>query len=147
MHSRFEVGDLGNLEDFLPSWITAHLGEGSSSFMTDEITQSPDSPREDPPTPEDVPMVAVPLRSLSPNPMVFCKENKGEDRPADDVPTSSGDVGSFLAYVEGLVIDVIGLVLDQYFDHFENHHPNDVRGEIIEFSELVLKEEVVDCLR
>ncbi|GFY96416.1 hypothetical protein Acr_11g0007220 [Actinidia rufa] len=180
MHSRSEVGDLGNLEDSLPSWITTHLGEGSSSFMTDEVTQSPDSPREDPPSPKDVPMVVVSpqprlavlrgkvqedLARRIPNnvkgkkrkflftsgedweffegssrcnnprklywdevtrvehifnsveekglysipalleskpfcrvvgscqPMAFGKENKGEDRPTDDVPTSLGDVG------------------------------------------------------
>ncbi|GFZ17145.1 hypothetical protein Acr_26g0004150 [Actinidia rufa] len=60
MRSRSEVGDLDNRENSLPSWIIDHLGEGSSSFMTDEVNQSPDLPREDPPTPEEVPMVAIP---------------------------------------------------------------------------------------
>ncbi|GFY85718.1 hypothetical protein Acr_04g0004560 [Actinidia rufa] len=60
MRSRFEVRDFENLKDSLPSWITDHLEEGSSSFMTDEVNQSPDSPREDSPTPEDVPIIIVP---------------------------------------------------------------------------------------
>ncbi|GFZ11565.1 hypothetical protein Acr_22g0009630 [Actinidia rufa] len=59
MRGRSEVGDLGNLKDSLPSWITDHLREGSSSFMTNEVNQSPDSPREDPPIPENV-LVLVP---------------------------------------------------------------------------------------
>ncbi|GFS39052.1 hypothetical protein Acr_00g0060920 [Actinidia rufa] len=246
MHSRSEVGDLGNLEDSLPSWITTHLGEGSSSFMTDEgipeegetITSTspgevafyqaaflaglqfpihptirnlfslnnnpkPDhgwlyfearykktllegypttlrvrrenfsSPREKTGSSpkahlvEEKGLYSIPALLESKSfcrvvgscqPMAFSKENKGEDRPTDDVPTSLGDEfhwmtripmksSSFLAYVEGLVIDIIGLVLGQYFDRFENCHPNDVRGEIIEFSKLVLKEEVVDYLQ
>ncbi|GFY95594.1 hypothetical protein Acr_10g0009790 [Actinidia rufa] len=60
MRSRSEVGDLENSEDSRPSWIIDHLGEGSSSFMTDEVNQSPESPREDPSTPEDITMVTVP---------------------------------------------------------------------------------------
>ncbi|GFY81086.1 hypothetical protein Acr_01g0008950 [Actinidia rufa] len=59
MRSRSKVGDLENLEDSLPYWITGHLVEGSSSFMTNEVNQSTDSPREDPLTLEDVPIVTV----------------------------------------------------------------------------------------
>ncbi|GFY92556.1 hypothetical protein Acr_08g0009520 [Actinidia rufa] len=45
-------GDL----DSLPSWISDHLGEGSS-FMTDEVNQSPSSPMEG--SPEESPMIAI----------------------------------------------------------------------------------------
>ncbi|GFS34931.1 hypothetical protein Acr_00g0036810 [Actinidia rufa] len=45
-------GDL----DSLPSWISDHLGEGSS-FMTDEINQSPPSPMEG--SPEASPLIAI----------------------------------------------------------------------------------------
>ena len=55
--------------------------------------------------------------------------------------------GSFVAYVRGLAIDVVSLVLDRYFDHFESHCPNDGSGEIVGFSEPVLEEGVVDYLR
>ena len=47
MSSRSRVGDLENLEDFLPSWISEHLGK-ESSYMTDEVNQLPSSPRESP---------------------------------------------------------------------------------------------------
>ena len=47
MSSRFGVGDLENLEDSLPSWISEHLGKGSS-YMADEVNQLPSSPRENP---------------------------------------------------------------------------------------------------
>ena len=46
MSSRSDVGDLENLADSLPSWISKHLGE--KSFMIDEVNQLPSSPREDP---------------------------------------------------------------------------------------------------
>ncbi|GFS41821.1 hypothetical protein Acr_00g0076530 [Actinidia rufa] len=42
--------------DSLPSWISEHLGEGSS-FMTDEINQSPSSPMEG--SPEESPLIAI----------------------------------------------------------------------------------------
>ncbi|GFY87646.1 hypothetical protein Acr_05g0012850 [Actinidia rufa] len=42
--------------DSLPSWISDHLGEGSS-FMTDEVNQSPSSPMEG--SPEESPMIAI----------------------------------------------------------------------------------------
>ncbi|GFS31526.1 hypothetical protein Acr_00g0017870 [Actinidia rufa] len=45
-------GDL----DSLPSWVSDHLGEGSS-FMTDEINQSPSSPMEG--SPEESPLIAI----------------------------------------------------------------------------------------
>ncbi|GFS34119.1 hypothetical protein Acr_00g0032350 [Actinidia rufa] len=45
-------GDL----DSLPSWISDHLGEGSS-FMTDEVNQSPSSPMEG--SPEENPMITI----------------------------------------------------------------------------------------
>ena len=38
--------DIGDLDNSLPSWISDHLGE--NSYMADEITQLPSSPREDP---------------------------------------------------------------------------------------------------
>ncbi|GFY95689.1 hypothetical protein Acr_10g0010740 [Actinidia rufa] len=48
-----------NLENSLPSWIVDHLGE--KSFMANEVTQPPSSPREDPPSLEGSPSVATPL--------------------------------------------------------------------------------------
>ncbi|GFZ18331.1 hypothetical protein Acr_27g0000700 [Actinidia rufa] len=45
-------GDL----DSLPSWISDHVGEGSS-FMTDELNQSPSSPMEG--SPEESPLIAI----------------------------------------------------------------------------------------
>ena len=47
MSSRSRVGNLENLEDSLPSWISEHLREGSS-YMTDEMNRLPSSPRENP---------------------------------------------------------------------------------------------------
>ncbi|GFZ09596.1 hypothetical protein Acr_21g0001950 [Actinidia rufa] len=47
-------GDL----DSLPSWISDHLGEGSS-FMTDEVNQSPASSMEGSPPPETNPLAAI----------------------------------------------------------------------------------------
>ncbi|GFY92643.1 hypothetical protein Acr_08g0010390 [Actinidia rufa] len=47
-------GDL----DSLPSWISDHLGEGSS-FMTAEVNQSPASPIEGSPPPETNPLAAI----------------------------------------------------------------------------------------
>ena len=55
-------------------------------------------------------------------------------------------LGSFLAKVEGLVIDVAYLVLGKYFNYSENHRPNSESSEIVEYPERVLEEEVVDCL-
>ncbi|GFS43627.1 hypothetical protein Acr_00g0086100 [Actinidia rufa] len=43
-----KVGILENLKDSLPSWISKHLGEGSS-YMIIETNMLPSSPREDPP--------------------------------------------------------------------------------------------------
>ncbi|GFS35981.1 hypothetical protein Acr_00g0043180 [Actinidia rufa] len=45
MSHKPDVSNSGNL-DSLPSWISDHLGEGSS-YMTDEVNQSPASPMED----------------------------------------------------------------------------------------------------
>ena len=56
-------------------------------------------------------------------------------------------LSSFIVYVGGLAINVVGLVLSRYFDRFESYPPNDGSGEIIRFLELVLEEMVVDCLR
>ena len=44
--------------DSLPSWISDHLGEGSS-YITDEVKQSPRSPMEEPSAPEVAPLVAI----------------------------------------------------------------------------------------
>ena len=41
--------------DSLPSWISDHLGEGSS-YITDEVRQSPRSPMEDPSIAEVAPL-------------------------------------------------------------------------------------------
>ncbi|GFY91216.1 hypothetical protein Acr_07g0014120 [Actinidia rufa] len=50
-----DVTRSGNL-DSLPSWISDHLGEGSS-FMTDEVNQSPSSPMEG--SPKENPMISI----------------------------------------------------------------------------------------
>ena len=42
--------DVGDLENSLPSWIFNHLDE--KSYMAEEITQLPSSPRKDTPRPE-----------------------------------------------------------------------------------------------
>ena len=42
----------------LPSWVSDHLGEGSS-YITDEVRQSPRSPMEDPSAPEVAPLGEV----------------------------------------------------------------------------------------
>ncbi|GFZ06815.1 hypothetical protein Acr_18g0009850 [Actinidia rufa] len=55
MSRNSDVTRSGDL-DSLPSWISDHLGEGSS-FMTDEINQSPSSPMEG--SPEESPMIAI----------------------------------------------------------------------------------------
>ena len=47
MPIRAEEGDLENLKDSLPSWISEHLGE--KSYMTDEVNQLPSSPPEESP--------------------------------------------------------------------------------------------------
>ncbi|PSS08000.1 Platelet-derived growth factor receptor beta like [Actinidia chinensis var. chinensis] len=49
--------DVVNLENSLPSWISDHLGE--KSFKEDEVIQLPFSPKEDPPSPEGSPSVAI----------------------------------------------------------------------------------------
>ena len=58
MSHRPEAGHSENLEDYLSSWVSDHLGEGSS-YMTDEVNQSPESPMEDPSIPEVNPLVAI----------------------------------------------------------------------------------------
>ena len=55
MSRNSDVTRSGDL-DSLPSWISDHLGEGSS-FMTDEINQSPSSPMEG--SPEASPLIAI----------------------------------------------------------------------------------------
>ena len=51
MSNSADVGDLENLEDSLPSWISEHLGE--KSYMTDEFNQLPSSPLEESPLRND----------------------------------------------------------------------------------------------
>ena len=58
MSHRPEVGNSENLEDSLPSWVSDHLGEGSS-YIIDKVNQSPKSPMEDPSIPEVNPLVAI----------------------------------------------------------------------------------------
>ena len=48
-------GDIGNLENTLPSWIYDHLGE--KSYMTDEVNQLSSSPKVESPDNEGVPSV------------------------------------------------------------------------------------------
>ncbi|GFS41741.1 hypothetical protein Acr_00g0076180 [Actinidia rufa] len=55
MSRNSDVTRSGDL-DSLPSWISDHLEEGSS-FMTDEINQSPSSPMEG--SPEASPLIAI----------------------------------------------------------------------------------------
>ncbi|GFS31570.1 hypothetical protein Acr_00g0018150 [Actinidia rufa] len=55
MSCNSDVTRSGDL-DSLPSWISDHLGEGSS-FMTDEINQSPSSPMEG--SPEESPLIVI----------------------------------------------------------------------------------------
>ncbi|GFS34046.1 hypothetical protein Acr_00g0031980 [Actinidia rufa] len=45
MSGRSRVGNLENLEDSLPSWISEHLGE-ASSYMTNEMNRLPSTSRE-----------------------------------------------------------------------------------------------------
>ncbi|GFZ05549.1 hypothetical protein Acr_17g0011210 [Actinidia rufa] len=60
-----DVANSGNL-DSLPFWISDHLGEGSS-YMTDEVNQSPASPMEGSPALETNPLAAIhPSPSSSP---------------------------------------------------------------------------------
>ena len=49
--------DVEDLENFLPSWISDHLGE--KSYMADEGTRLPSSPMEDTSSPEVRPSVDV----------------------------------------------------------------------------------------
>ena len=58
MSHRPEVVHLEDLEDSLPSWVSDHLGEGSS-YITDEVNLSPESPMEDPSIPEVNPLIAI----------------------------------------------------------------------------------------
>ena len=51
MSSRTDVGDLENLENSLPSWISEHLRE--KSYMTDELNQLTSSPFEESPIQDD----------------------------------------------------------------------------------------------
>ena len=44
--------------DFLSSWISDHIGEGSS-YIIDEVKQSPKSPMEETPVPEVAPLVTI----------------------------------------------------------------------------------------
>ena len=57
MSNKLDVANSGDL-DSLPSWISDHLGE-RSSYMTDEVNQSPASPMEGSPIPEADPLVAI----------------------------------------------------------------------------------------
>ncbi|GFZ02290.1 hypothetical protein Acr_15g0008980 [Actinidia rufa] len=57
MSRNFGVTRSGDL-DSLPSWISDHLWEGSS-FMTDEVNQSPVSPMEGSPPPETNSLIAI----------------------------------------------------------------------------------------
>ena len=52
-----DVANLGDI-DSLPSWISDHLGEGSS-YMIDEVNQSPASPMEGSPALEMNPLAAI----------------------------------------------------------------------------------------
>ena len=52
-------------------------------------------------------------------------------------------LGFFVAYVEGMAIDVVSFVLSQYFNYFKNHRQTDGSGEIVELLELVQEEKVV----
>ncbi|GFZ15862.1 hypothetical protein Acr_25g0002710 [Actinidia rufa] len=52
-----DVANSGDL-DSLPSWISDHLGEGSS-YMTDEVNQSPASPMDGSPTLETNPLATI----------------------------------------------------------------------------------------
>ncbi|GFZ12048.1 hypothetical protein Acr_23g0004330 [Actinidia rufa] len=64
MSRRPEVANSEDL-DFLSSWISDHLGKGSS-YMTDEVNQSPESPMEGSRIPKVDPLVAIhPLIRLS----------------------------------------------------------------------------------
>ena len=58
MSSKVDVGDL---ENFLPSWISDHLGE--KSYMADKVNQLALSPRKDSSSFKNSPLI-VPLPSL-----------------------------------------------------------------------------------
>ena len=58
MSHRSEVGHLEDLEDFLPSWVFDHLGEGSS-YITYEVNLSLESPMEDLSILKVKPLVAI----------------------------------------------------------------------------------------
>ncbi|GFZ18458.1 hypothetical protein Acr_27g0001970 [Actinidia rufa] len=66
MSSRFDMVDL---ENSLPSWISDHLGE--KSYMDDEVTRLPSSPKEDPSSLEGSPSVALPPIETRPKRIVF----------------------------------------------------------------------------
>ena len=51
MSNRADVGNLENLEDSLPSWISEHIKE--KSYMTDEVNQLSSSPLEESPLRDD----------------------------------------------------------------------------------------------
>ena len=53
MSSKTAVGDLKNLKNFFPSWISKHLEE--KSYMTDEVNQLPSSPPEESPLRDNSP--------------------------------------------------------------------------------------------
>ena len=57
MFHKPEAGYLKNLEDSILSWVSDHLGEGSS-YITNEVNQSPESPM-DPSIPEVNPLVVI----------------------------------------------------------------------------------------
>ena len=46
--------DVGDFENFLPSWISDHLGE--KLYLANEVTQFPSSHRKDTPSPEVRPL-------------------------------------------------------------------------------------------
>ncbi|GFZ14243.1 hypothetical protein Acr_24g0004330 [Actinidia rufa] len=54
-----DSGDVKNLENSQPTWISDHLGE--KSYMADEVNQLPFSSRKDLPSLEDSPSAATPL--------------------------------------------------------------------------------------
>ena len=51
MSNSADVGDLENLEDSLPSWISKYFGK--KSYMTNEINQLPSSPPKESPLRDD----------------------------------------------------------------------------------------------
>ena len=61
--------DVGDLENFVPFWISDHLGE--KSYMADEVTQLPSSHRKNTPSPEvrplanDLPLIESKTNTMS----------------------------------------------------------------------------------